>query len=155
MEKLRNGRFKELRASNDEVKKAVAEINGYIKKYGWENKMVRPYGYAEPLGEFMKHFDEYEKYSSGSKSLMISEINGLIENCINPWVALELEEKETISLVNGAIVTVAKSLAQDYRDCGLVREDKGVLEQIAEKQNSLSAVNKAWSLAIEKNGYVN
>lgn len=33
-------------------------------------------------------------------------------------------------------------------------EDKGVLEQLAEKQNNLSATNKAWSDAIEKNGYV-
>ncbi len=34
-------------------------------------------------------------------------------------------------------------------------EDKGVLEQLAEKQNNLLAINKAWSDAIEKNGYVN
>lgn len=31
-------------------------------------------------------------------------------------------------------------------------EDKGILEQLAEKQNSLSATNKAWSEAIDKNG---
>ena len=34
-------------------------------------------------------------------------------------------------------------------------EDRGVLEQLAEKQNNLSATNKAWSNFIEKNGYVN
>ena len=34
-------------------------------------------------------------------------------------------------------------------------EDKGVLEQLAEKQNNLSATNKEWSDVIEKNGYVN
>lgn len=40
--------------------------------------------------------------------------------------------------------------------CGCkMYEDKGVLEQLAEKQNDLSATNKAWSNAIEKNGYVN
>lgn len=33
-------------------------------------------------------------------------------------------------------------------------EDKGILEQLSEKQNNLSATNKAWSDAIEKNGYV-
>ena len=33
-------------------------------------------------------------------------------------------------------------------------EDKGVLEQLAEKQNNLSATNKAWSDVIEKNRYV-
>ena len=34
-------------------------------------------------------------------------------------------------------------------------EDKGVLEQLAEKQNNLLATNKEWSDVIEKNGYVN
>ncbi len=34
-------------------------------------------------------------------------------------------------------------------------EDKGVLEQLSEKQNNLLATTKAWSDAIEKNGYVN
>jgi hypothetical protein len=36
-----------------------------------------------------------------------------------------------------------------------MREDKGVLEQLAEEQNNLLASTKAWSDAIEKNGYVN
>ena len=31
-------------------------------------------------------------------------------------------------------------------------EDKGVLEQLAEEQNSLLATTKAWSGAIDKNG---
>ena len=34
-------------------------------------------------------------------------------------------------------------------------EDKGVLEQLSEKQNNLLTTTKAWSDAIEKNGYVN
>ena len=36
-----------------------------------------------------------------------------------------------------------------------MREDKGVLEQLAEEQNSLLSTVKAWSDVIEKNGYVN
>ena len=32
---------------------------------------------------------------------------------------------------------------------------KGVLEQIAEEQNNLVAINKAWNNAIEKYGYIN
>ena len=35
------------------------------------------------------------------------------------------------------------------------KENKGVLEQIAEKQNTLLASAKAWSEYIDKNGYVN
>ena len=45
---------------------------------------------------------------------------------------------------------------KDCPKCGRkMYEDKGVLEQLAEKQNNLSATNKAWSDVIEKNGYVN
>ena len=36
-----------------------------------------------------------------------------------------------------------------------IRIDKGVLDQINEKQNSLKATCKAWDEAIEKDGYVN
>lgn len=34
------------------------------------------------------------------------------------------------------------------------QEDKGVLEQLAEKQNTLSATNKAWSDAIDLRGSI-
>ena len=37
----------------------------------------------------------------------------------------------------------------------ITHKDKGVLEQLAEKQNNLLGITKAWSDAIEKNGYVN
>lgn len=40
--------------------------------------------------------------------------------------------------------------------CGekMYEDNKGILEQLAEEQNSLVATVKAWSDAIEKNGYV-
>lgn len=37
----------------------------------------------------------------------------------------------------------------------IIEADKGVLEKINEKQDSLRATCKAWDEAIEKNGYVN
>lgn len=37
----------------------------------------------------------------------------------------------------------------------IIEADKGVLEKINEKQDSLKATYKAWDEAIEKNGYVN
>lgn len=37
----------------------------------------------------------------------------------------------------------------------IVEADKGVLEKINEKQNSLRATCKAWDEAIQKDGYVN
>ena len=42
-----------------------------------------------------------------------------------------------------------------YQSGRKMYEDKGVLEQIVEKQNNLLAINKAWSDLVEKNGYVN
>ena len=37
----------------------------------------------------------------------------------------------------------------------IIEADKGVLEKIAETQNSLKSTCKAWDEAIEKDGYVN
>lgn len=37
----------------------------------------------------------------------------------------------------------------------IIEADKGVLEKIAETQNSLESTCKAWDEAIEKDGYVN
>lgn len=37
----------------------------------------------------------------------------------------------------------------------IIEADKGVLEKINEKQDSLKATCKAWDEAIQKNGYVN
>ena len=37
----------------------------------------------------------------------------------------------------------------------IIEADKGVLDQINEKQDSLKATCKAWDEAIEKDGYVN
>lgn len=41
--------------------------------------------------------------------------------------------------------------------CGskMYEDNKGILEQLAKAQNSLVTTDKAWSDAIEKNGYVN
>ena len=41
------------------------------------------------------------------------------------------------------------------KDVVISADTKGVLEQLAEEQNNLLASTKAWSDAIEKNGYVN
>ena len=122
MEKLRNGKWASDKATAEEMKKAVAELRGYVQQYGWEDKMVYPYGFGINIVEFLDGFADYERCTPASKSIKIQEINGLIE-IINAWVKLEQEEKVTIRLLKGnkagQVKEIAASLAEDYVDCGL------------------------------------
>ena len=47
-----------------------------------------------------------------------------------------------------------EELCKWFKDKEEVNADKGVLEKINEKQDSLRATCKAWDEAIEKDGYV-
>lgn len=123
MEKLKNGRYQI--ASAEEVIKAVEEIEGYIEKYGWQDKVVKPYSTWIKLPEFIKPFKDYERYTYSSKEVMLSELNGLIEYYINPWLKREAEPKITVKLItNGKIKTVPKSIAESYFEMELAEPVK-------------------------------
>lgn len=123
MEKLKNGRYQI--ASAEEVIKAVEEIEGYIEKYGWQDKVVKPYNAWIKLPEFIKPFKDYERYTYSSKEVMLSELNGLIEYYINPWLKREAEPKITVKLItNGKIKTVPKSIAESYFEMELAEPVK-------------------------------
>lgn len=117
MEKLINKRF--LLATPGEVAAAVKEIEGYMVEYGWQKKRIMPYGYGVEFGEFIKHFADYEKYTTDSKVLLLDEINGLIEHCVNPWLKVEREPKVRIRFENGKEKEVAASIAADYVEFGI------------------------------------
>lgn len=69
----------------------------------------------------------------------------------NPFPEEECEMRKFYGDCYHCFATAIASRDQQIKD----KQSKGVLEQIAEKQNNLSATNKAWSDVIEKNGYVN
>lgn len=57
---------------------------------------------------------------------------------------------DALAILIPKIMLVSKEVEQAYYE-----SDKGVLEKINEKQDSLKSTCKAWDKAIEKNGYVN
>ena len=69
----------------------------------------------------------------------------------NPFPEEECEMRKFYGDCYHCFSTAIASRDQQIKD----KQSKGVLEQIAEKQNNLSATNKAWSDVIKKNGYVN
>lgn len=110
MQKLSKG------ATAEEFKAVVDEINACIVKYGWAGKKIYPYGRAEDLVEFMKHFEHYKEYTRSSKSLMVSELNGLVK-IVEVWIKRENEPKVAVKLRNGKVKEVAKSVAEELVAC--------------------------------------
>ena len=117
MKKLRSEMY--CMATPDEVAKAVEEIRGYIAQYVWSNRRITPYGYGIELSKFMEHFDDFEEYTRDSQVLMLDELNGLIEICINKWLEKELEPKVSVRMANGKVRELAQSTANDFVEMGL------------------------------------
>lgn len=129
MNKLRNGKWNHQMATAEEVKETVNEIKTLVVKYHWEDKkMFDPYGHCTTVGKFLSNgFEDFEQYTFSSKQILISELNGFIEHCINSWEKLENEPKVTVKLTNGNVKSVPKSTVDDYIELGiatLVEEDK-------------------------------
>ena len=129
MNKLRNGKWNHQIATAEEVKETVNEIKALVVKYHWEDKkMFDPYGHRTTVGKFLSNgFEDFEQYTFSSKQILISELNGFIEHCINPWEKLENEPKVTVKLANGNVKSVPKNIVDEYIELGiatLVEEDE-------------------------------
>lgn len=98
--------------TEQDVLEKVAEIEEYVKKYEWEDKVVHPYGFPIPLLKFLANMKTYRQMTDDSKDIVVDELNGLIEHCINPWIKQEEEPKMQILLSNGKIKTVGQSFAE-------------------------------------------
>ena len=68
----------------------------------------------------------------------------------NPFPEEECEMRKFYGDCYHCFATAIASRDQQIKD----KQSKGVLEQLTEKQNSLSATNKAWSDFIDKNGNI-
>lgn len=82
------------------------------------------------------------KTPSGKETVYVN-----VENLIN-----RIYEERT---ARENVIMEFDSLADIIRHFGEVNANKGVLDQINEKQDSLKATCKAWDEAIDRNGYVN
>ena len=126
MNTLKNGRFKEYMATTEEVIKTVKEIKALVTKYHWEDKkFFGPYGEKTTVGEFINNdgFKNFNQYSFSSKGILISELNGFIEYCINPWEKLENEPKIAVkNLRTGIVKEYPKSIAEE-----IVADELGII----------------------------
>ena len=92
----------------------------YIVKYHWEDREVHPYGFAINVIGFLKPATEYSSYTSSSKGIILSELNGFID-ILNEWIKQENEPKVTIRLLvgnkAGQVKVLPASVAADYLEC--------------------------------------
>jgi len=118
MVKLINNKW-EIAAAED-VKKTLDEIKELIAKYKWENMKVYPYSYPINIVEFVNSFEDYERFTYDSKQVALSEINGLIEHCINPWLEYENKPKVKVWLKKeGKFLKTTDEMADILIEAGL------------------------------------
>lgn len=118
MVKLINNKL-EIAAAED-VKKTLDEIKELIAKYKWENMKVYPYSYPINIVEFVNSFEDYERFTYDSKQVALSEINGLIEHCINPWLEYENKPKVKVWLKKeGKFLKTTDEMADILIEAGL------------------------------------
>lgn len=120
MKKLKNGRWKHQKATNEEIRKTLDEMKSVVDTYGWELEKLSPYGYDIKIGDLLKSWEAFDKCTSMSKEIMISEINGTIE-ILNHWVSLKKENQVNVTLINGKTMTVAESTARELRAIGAIQ----------------------------------
>lgn len=122
LEKLRSGKWAHEKATAEEVGAVLEKIRGYVAEYGWEKRKVCPYSYWVYILDFLDSFDGYEHFTSVSKSVALSEINGCID-IVNGWLEKEKEEKVKVRMLTGKKVGLVKevpaSLVDEYVDSGL------------------------------------
>lgn len=122
MELLRNGRFTHQMATPKEINDTLKILREKVDKYGWGDYKIMPYNYPIKVSDFLAHHTDIERYTVDSRSLCISEINGFIKHCVEPWEKIELEPKVTIRFLMGekagTTTMIPESIASDYVDLG-------------------------------------
>ncbi len=118
MVKLVNSKW-EIAAAED-VKRTLEEIKKLVKAHGWEGRKVYPYNWGINIMEFLEHFESYDNFTLMSKQVALSEINGLIDHAINPWLEYEAREKVTITLKkDGKQMEVTEDIAEALIEAGV------------------------------------
>ena len=96
MEKLINTKWQI--AAAEDVKKTLEEIRELVISHGWEQRKVYPYSFPINIIDMIDSYKDYDNFTFMSKEIALSEINGLIEHCINPWLEYEKKPKVKITL---------------------------------------------------------
>jgi len=103
-------------AAAEDVKKTLEEIRELVKAHKWENRKVYPYNFPINIVKFLDQFESYDNFTYSSKQVALSEINGLIEHCVNPWLEYEAKPKVKVKTKSGQIFEVTKEVYEDIKE---------------------------------------
>lgn len=120
LKELRNGKFVQNIATEEEVSKFVEEATRMITAYGWEDRTVTPWGYAEKVTKTVKTVSEYPACTFGTKQTLITLANGLAR-VMNAWEQQELTDITLTNTKTGRTVKVPEELADIYLQNGFIR----------------------------------
>ncbi len=116
---LKNGKYLEDMATPAEVNMFVDDAKAMIEKYGWFNRTVYPYGYAESVEKIIDDIADYDKFTFSSKQYLLCLANGLAD-ILNAWEEHENAPKVLVrSSSNGREVFVEKWMADELIADGL------------------------------------
>ena len=126
MEKLRTGKWATDMASAAEVTAFREEAREMIAKYGWEDRKVTPFSWAEPVLDVVNYGviegkDDYDELDRYNKAYVLSMLNGLVP-ILNAWERnhLELEANGVeMRLKNGKITKVLPEFIEFYLESGI------------------------------------
>ena len=102
-------------ATAEVVNAKVKEVLNIAIEKDWADKRVFPYGYGVSIRQLLK-YDDYAKYTNGSKAIIRAEINGLIE-IINAWIEQDNEGYVAVTL-KGKIKAIPRRFLDDYLEMG-------------------------------------
>ena len=108
---------------SEQVREFVNTATEMVKRYGWEEMMVTPWGYAEKVTKVINDISDYDKCTEMSKETLVQLANGLVK-ILNHWESRELEPRVKVRIITGEHIGEVKefceSTANDLISFGMV-----------------------------------
>ena len=84
----------------------VKEARRMVKLFGWEDKVVHPYGFAEKVTKVLDRLADYDACTASDKGFLRDEANGL-GNVLNAWAEYEACPKVAVRVIaTGKVIMV-------------------------------------------------
>ena len=120
LNELRTGEYAKDIATAEEVAAFVREAKHMVALYGWSDRTVTPWGYAEKVTKTINDIADYRRCTFSSKQMLITLANGLAR-VMNAWEQQELTGITLRSIKTGKVVKVGEEIVDLYLDNGFVR----------------------------------
>ena len=105
-----------------EFKVKAQETIETCKKYGFMENKIMPYGFRMTVAEFTQNWNDFDRCTSDSQSIMKDELKGFLP-ILDHWVAYANEPMITVRLIEGKQAGEVKeyheSTAKIFIDAGM------------------------------------